>query len=473
MRDGAEYTVSNDYLSLTVASRGAEVVSLQSPEDGTDFIWQGDPRYWEDHSPLLFPAVGDWKDNRYIYKGREYEMPLHGFARNLIFDVRQNENQIICTLTPGEETKNYYPFDFQLTIVYTLDKNVLLTEQYVHNRSDGPMPYSIGEHIGFRVPLLPGERYEDYYIEFDKPETAPRYPLTDGREIGPPVPCLKETRRIDLARDMFEGGAWNFEGLASERAVLGNTRNSCRIILDFPGFSHFSLWSRPEAPYLCMEPCNGMAAGTDEGFDPFQKRGIRILEAGQRDSISYSVTVQTASTDRKLAEAYQQSVIEKRISVRKFRNRVVTREKILRILRYAMTSPTAANNREWEFFVVTDPREREKISKMSPYAGPAREAGVLIIPCMNCEKVRLDKQGNSWWVEDLAACSQTVLLGAKEEGLDGVWLGFYPDEERVGALAEYLQCGSRYVPFSVLALGYAEGERKRKDRFDPDSIHFM
>ena len=161
------------------------------------------------------------------------------------------------------------------------------------------------------------------------------------------------------------------------------------------------------------------------------------------------------------------------ISVRKFRNRVVTREKILRILRYAMTSPTAANNREWEFFVVTDPREREKISKMSPYAGPAREAGVLIIPCMNCEKVRLDKQGNSWWVEDLAACSQTVLLGAKEEGLDGVWLGFYPDEERVGALAEYLQCGSRYVPFSVLALGYAEGERKRKDRFDPDSIHFM
>ena len=70
MRDGAEYTVSNDYLSLTVASRGAEVVSLQSPEDGTEFIWQGDPRYWEDHSPLLFPAVGDWKDNRYIYKCR-------------------------------------------------------------------------------------------------------------------------------------------------------------------------------------------------------------------------------------------------------------------------------------------------------------------------------------------------------------------------------------------------------------------
>ena len=92
------------------------------------------------------------------------------------------------------------------------------------------------------------------------------------------------------------------------------------------------------------------------------------------------MTVQTASTDRKLAEAYQQSVIEKRISVRKFRNRVVTREKILRILRYAMTSPTAANNREWEFFVVTDPREREKISKMSPYAGCQTRQAYLLFP---------------------------------------------------------------------------------------------
>lgn len=473
MTEGAEYTVSNGFLSLTVASRGAEVVSLQSREDGTEFIWQGDPRYWEEHSPLLFPAVGDWKDNRYLYRDREYEMPLHGFARNQIFDVRRNENQIICTLAAGEETRKYYPFDFLLKIVYTLDKNVLLTEQYVHNRSEGPMPYSIGEHIGFRVPLTADESYEDYYIEFDKPETAPRYPLIDGREIGPPVPWLKETRRVNLTRDMFEEGAWNFEGLVSERAVLGNTRNSSRIILDYPGFSHFSLWSRPDAPYLCMEPCNGMAAGTEEGFDPYQKRGIRILEAGQRDSIAYSVTVQTASTDRKIRETYQQSVIEKRTSVRKFINRVVTREKILRILRYAMTSPTAANNREWEFYIVTAPRDREAISKMSPYAGPAKEAGVLIIPCLNREKVRLDKQGNSWWVEDLAACSQTVLLGAKEEGLDGVWLGFYPDQERVDALSEYLQCGSRYVPFSVLALGYAEGERKKRDRFDPDSIHFI
>lgn len=473
MKKAEKYSISNSYLSLTVSARGAEVVSLWSREDKTELIWQGDPESWEDHSPVLFPAVGDWKENRYIYQGVEYEMPLHGFARNRIFDVRCEENRIICTLRSEEETRRYYPFDFQLRILYTLDKNVLLAEQYVRNLSSVPMPYSIGEHIGFRAPLMPEERYEDYYIEFDKPETACRYPLIDGREIGSPVPCLEETRKIELTPDMFAGGAWNFENLSSERVTLGNRKNSFKILLDFPGFSHFSLWSVPNAPFLCLEPCNGMAAGEAEGYDPFQKRGIRVLEAGKEDSTSYSVTVRSDSIDRKINREYEQSIIEQRTSVRKFIHRVVTREKILRVLRYAMTSPTAGNNREWEFYVVTAPGDRERISQMSPYGGPAKDAGVLIIPCLNRERVRTDSQGNSWWVEDLAACSQTVLLAAKEEGLDGVWLGFYPDETRTEALAEYLRCGRKYLPFSVLALGYAEGEQKKKERFEPEKIHFV
>ena len=74
-----------------------------------------------------------------------------------------------------------------------------------------------------------------------------------------------------------------------------------------------------------------------------------------------------------------------------------------------------------------------------PYAVPAKNASVLIIPCLRKEKEWTDKQGNSWWVQNMAICSYGVLLAAKEEDLDGVWLGFYPDEMRVKLLAEYFK----------------------------------
>ena len=467
------YSIQNEYLELKVSEIGAELISLQNTLDGQEFIWQGDARYWEDHSPLLFPAVGDWKDNQYKYDGVTYEMPLHGFARTQRFDINCSENEIVCILDSNEETLKYYPFLFRLTIVYSLDKNTLHVEQYIRNMEEKKMPYSIGEHVGFRIPLFDNERYEDYYVEFEKEETACRYPLIDGKEIGNPIPCLNKENRIRLTEDMFVEGAWNFENLCSERVSLQSDVNDVKIIIDFPNFSHFSIWSVPKAPYICIEPCKGMAASSDEGYNPFEKRGICILDGKKEDIAVYSISIETSNIKKKLEKEFANSVIEKRVSVRMFSKRVVTREKVKAVLRHAMAAPSAGNNREWEFFVINREHDKKEISRMSPYAGPAKEANVLIIPCVNNEKVKEDNQGNMWWIEDMAACSQTILLAAKEEGLDSVWMGFYPDTERVSRLAKYLNCEKKMLPFAVIALGYAKEKNEKKERYDDTLIHYL
>lgn len=221
-----------------------------------------------------------------------------------------------------------------------------------------------------------------------------------------------------------------------------------------------------------MEPCNGIAASKEEGYHLFEKKGIRLLHPNQKEAVVFAVSIESEKINRKLEESFETSLIEKRQSVRKFSKQVVTRETIYRVLRHAQTSPSAANRREWEFLVVQDPKAQKKIAEMSPYAGPAREAAFLIILCANTEKIQKDPQGNLWWIQDMGACAQTILLAAKEERLDGVWLGFYPDENRVRALKEYLHCETACIPFAVLAIGYASESYVKKERYDPHIIHF-
>lgn len=285
------YSIKNDYLELTISSHGAEIISLITQPDTHQMIWPGDTRYWSDHAPILFPAVGDWRDNKYIYREREYEMPLHGFARMQEFRVTVDNNRISCLLEANEETLKYYPFYFSLEIVYQLLHHRLAVRQIVTNYTADRMPYSIGEHMGFQIPLLQNENLEDYYLQFSEKETAQRYPLIDGRIIGDPVPCLQDENCIPLTRTMFENGAWNFTGLKSQQVILASTTNEHRIIVDFPDFSHFSIWSVPGADFLCIEPCKGIAASAEEGYNPFEKKGIRILEPGRSELTEYFLTL--------------------------------------------------------------------------------------------------------------------------------------------------------------------------------------
>lgn len=158
-----------------------------------------------------------------------------------------------------------------------------------------------------------------------------------------------------------------------------------------------------------------------------------------------------------------------RRSMRLFEDKDVEAEKIERILKAGMQAPSAHNLQPWEFIVVKNKETREKISEMSPYANPAKNANTAIIVLADMDRV---KKEDLWWQQDISACIENMLIQSVEEELGAVWLGFYPMEDRVKGLKELFNLPDNIIPFSVIALGYSERENKFVDRYDSSRVFF-
>jgi nitroreductase len=167
------------------------------------------------------------------------------------------------------------------------------------------------------------------------------------------------------------------------------------------------------------------------------------------------------------------SAIFERRSVRHFLPKPVEGEKIERILRAGFEAPSAHNRRPWEFLVITGREDLRAVAEMSPYAKMTAEAGAAIVPCANLELAGPDDPDTDspWWVQDLSAATENILLQLVDEGLGGVWLGWYPAMGRVKALADRFGLPGHILPFSVVALGYPARTPGKRDRFDPQKVH--
>jgi nitroreductase len=166
------------------------------------------------------------------------------------------------------------------------------------------------------------------------------------------------------------------------------------------------------------------------------------------------------------------SAIFERRSVRSFLPNPIETEKIERILRAGFEAPSAHNRRPWEFVVITDKSDREAVAGMSPYAKMCGSAAALIAPCANLTLGGQADPEDEWWVQDLSAATENILLQIVDESLGGVWLGWYPDKNRVAAFSSRFSLPANIIPFSVIALGYPEKAPAHTDRFDSKKVHY-
>jgi len=283
-------TLQNEQLEVEIHPRGAELRRICHKGFKLDYLWNGDPAYWGKHAPVLFPIVGQLKENSYRYRGKMYDMSRHGFARELEFrPVAHSGQQAVFELSSSEETLGRYPFLFTLRIIYMLDGNRLTSIYEVTNNGSEPMFFSIGGHPAFRVPLVKGTSYEDYYLLFPQKETAPRWPLQDNLLKTRPEDFLKDQDRIPLRHQLFERDAVVLKKLRSGSISLRSGRTPHGLTMDFTGFPYFGIWAPPEAPFVCLEPWDGIADSMYHNQDLEKKEGILKLEAGQRWEKSWSV----------------------------------------------------------------------------------------------------------------------------------------------------------------------------------------
>ena len=156
------YEIKNSSLSVKIDSLGAEMQSVRS-KDGTEYLWQGDSKTWEEHAPNLFPYIARLTDGKFQFQNKQYEMQIHGLAKYMEMDVKKHlEHEIEFVLTSDDDTLKQYPFLFQLSITYTLRGSSILVTYTITNKDDKKMYFGIGGHPGFNVPLEEGLEFEDY-----------------------------------------------------------------------------------------------------------------------------------------------------------------------------------------------------------------------------------------------------------------------------------------------------------------------
>ena len=158
-----------------------------------------------------------------------------------------------------------------------------------------------------------------------------------------------------------------------------------------------------------------------------------------------------------------------RVSIRKFENKPVEKEKILQILRAGMQAPSAGNQQPWEFYVVTSGEKIEALSKVHQYAGCAAGAPVLIVPVYRKEGLWVPEYAQI----DMAIAQENMWLETDALGLGGVWLGIAPQRDRMDKVAEILDLPDSLEAFSIFAVGYPAESQAQKDRFDKERIHFV
>ena len=159
--------------------------------------------------------------------------------------------------------------------------------------------------------------------------------------------------------------------------------------------------------------------------------------------------------------------ILKRRSIRQFANQPIAQDDLNTLLRAAMMAPTARNCQEWEFVVVRNKETFKKMMHVHPYAKMLEQADCAIIVCGNTQR----EHAPGYWMADCGAATQNILLAATSLGIGSVWLGVYPNEERMKGLAELLGLPDYVKPLNIIALGYPAEKKEEVDRFDPAKIH--
>lgn len=258
-------TIENGCLSLTVDTLGAQMMHLK--RNGTEYLWQGDSKYWGDRAPILFPFIARLTNNSYTFNGKLYPMTIHGFANASEFSVaEQTSDKLVLELASNEKTLAQYPIDFVFRVIFRLEGDTLVTTYHVENKSDDVMPFGIGGHPGFKVPVGEDEKFEDYCLEFSLPCQPDRVGFTpavylSGHDEAYP---LEEGKRIPLSHDLFDEDAIILKNMARE-VTLKSKASGHSVTVSYPQMPYLGIWHWPhtDAPYVCIEPWSSLPSRQD------------------------------------------------------------------------------------------------------------------------------------------------------------------------------------------------------------------
>jgi nitroreductase len=157
-----------------------------------------------------------------------------------------------------------------------------------------------------------------------------------------------------------------------------------------------------------------------------------------------------------------------RRSIRRYTDEPVSDEDLRYLLEAAMAAPSAGNQQPW-FFVVTRDRDTiDRIPDLHPHARMMLQAQAAILIVGQTEGLSHPHH----MPHDCSAATENILLAAESRGLGGVWLGVYPNEDRIAGMRELFEVTEPYVPFSLVAIGHPAERKPPSERFDEARVHW-
>lgn len=250
--------LKNDKLTVSVNALGGELHSIRTA-DGTEYLWPGHPGYWKGQALNLFPFVARLQGGKYLYRGKTYELGTHGFVRHSVMtESRNSPTSGTMVLEDSEKTRLQYPFRFRYSIAYRLDGPDLYVTYRVENPGTEVLPFGLGGHPGFCVPLETGLRFTDYRVRFPDAGQTRRVLFSEACFVTGQQPdyALDADQAIPLRHDLFDHDAIVLVNSGS-RVILERKDGTGRSVeLDYPDCPYLGVWHavRTDAPFVCLEP---------------------------------------------------------------------------------------------------------------------------------------------------------------------------------------------------------------------------
>jgi len=285
--------LENEFLKVEISAKGAQLTSVYNKAAKIEHLWQADANIWPWHAPNLFPVVGGLINDELLVDGNTYPMKRHGFARLSEFVLLESDEvHASYSLPSSEKTVHIYPYKFDFQVLYTLIDNALRLTYKLISHDKKTIYFSVGGHPAFNVPFNAGEKYEDYYLEFELEEKLETHRLSpDGFFNGEVDKVPAPKNKLYLTRTLFDNDALVFKNLKSREVCIKSDKHDQSLSVEFPHFNYLGIWAKGGADFVCIEPWLGCADTAGKHVDISQKEDIQKLKPGHVFEAAYFISV--------------------------------------------------------------------------------------------------------------------------------------------------------------------------------------
>ncbi|SEQ15564.1 Galactose mutarotase [Devosia sp. YR412] len=278
--------IGNEQVSVEVSPLGSEMQSIVTA-DGQSWLWNGDAAFWGGRSPVLFPIVGKAPEDHVSVDGVRYPMGQHGFARRSEFAlVGQGADFCRFELKSSPTTRAIYPFEFSLVLEHRVTGRAVTVTAEVSNIGDRPMPFGIGFHPAFVWPL-PGCEGMAHSLVLDEGGEPELVRLSGGLVAAHKLPSPFKAGALTLEHGLFDADAMIFPEGAGAGVTYGAANRA--VHFTWENLPNFAVWSKKDAPFVCLEPWHGMAAEVGGGDEIAARPYGEVLGPGASGRYSFRV----------------------------------------------------------------------------------------------------------------------------------------------------------------------------------------